>query len=223
MSLNLDRGFYPIDLNGKITIREIVETIIDLIEDGGGGSGGTITVGDITDASDIGKTVMKAADGVAIRTAIGAGTSNLKVGTTASEAKAGNWNPKVDDVSDASTVGKSVMKATDATAARTAIGAGTSNLKVGTAVTDAKAGNWNPSNVTTSTAGLMLSADKVKLDGIAAGSTKNDTDANLKNRANHTGSQAISTVTGLQALLDAKATATALSELAARVTALETP
>lgn len=172
MSLNLDRGFYPIDLNGKITIREIVETIIDLIEDGGGGSGGTITVGDITDASDIGKTVMKAAD---------------------------------------------------AAAARTAIGAGTSNLKVGTAATDAKAGNWNPSNVTTSTAGLMLSVDKVKLDGIAAESTKNDTDANLKNRANHTGSQSISTITGLQAALDAKATAIALTELAARVTALEEP
>jgi len=47
--------------------------------------------------------------------------------------------------------------------------------------------------------------EKTKLAGIAAGATANDTDANLKNRANHTGSQAISTVTGLQTALDAKA------------------
>lgn len=48
------------------------------------------------------------------------------------------------------------------------------------------------------------SADKTKLDGVAAGATANSTDANLLNRANHTGAQAIATVTGLQATLDAK-------------------
>jgi hypothetical protein len=47
--------------------------------------------------------------------------------------------------------------------------------------------------------------EKTKLAGIATGATANDTDANLKNRANHTGSQAISTVTGLQTALDSKA------------------
>lgn len=52
--------------------------------------------------------------------------------------------------------------------------------------------------------GLMAAADKTKLDGVATGATANDTDANLKARANHTGTQAISTVTGLQAALDAK-------------------
>lgn len=46
---------------------------------------------------------------------------------------------------------------------------------------------------------------KNKLDGIASEATKNDTDANLKDRANHTGEQAISTVTGLQTALDGKA------------------
>lgn len=44
--------------------------------------------------------------------------------------------------------------------------------------------------------------EKTKLAGIASGATVNDTDANLKNRANHTGSQAISTVTGLQTAID---------------------
>ncbi len=48
------------------------------------------------------------------------------------------------------------------------------------------------------------SAMKTKLDGIAAGATANATDAQLRDRATHTGSQAISTVTGLQAALDNK-------------------
>lgn len=49
--------------------------------------------------------------------------------------------------------------------------------------------------------------EATKLSGVAAGSTANQTDAYLLNRANHTGEQAISTVTGLQAGLDAKANA----------------
>lgn len=47
---------------------------------------------------------------------------------------------------------------------------------------------------TTSVAGLLSSADKTKLNGVAAGATANDTDANLKNRANHTGTQTLSTI-----------------------------
>lgn len=50
----------------------------------------------------------------------------------------------------------------------------------------------------------FTSALKTKLDGIATGATANDTDANLKNRANHTGTQAISTITNLQTELDGK-------------------
>ncbi|MEG2624133.1 MAG: hypothetical protein RSC06_14665, partial [Clostridia bacterium] len=58
---------------------------------------------------------------------------------------------------------------------------------------------------TQSAAGLMSAADKVKLDGVASQATKNDTDSNLKSRANHTGTQEISTVEGLQTILDGKA------------------
>lgn len=54
---------------------------------------------------------------------------------------------------------------------------------------------------------IFTAAERTKLSGIATAATANDTDANLKARANHTGSQAISTVTGLQAALDAKAAA----------------
>lgn len=49
------------------------------------------------------------------------------------------------------------------------------------------------------------SAEKTKLAGIAAGATANSADAILLARANHTGTQAISTVSGLQTALDAKA------------------
>jgi Phage tail repeat like len=59
--------------------------------------------------------------------------------------------------------------------------------------------------VTTTTNGLMIAADKVKLDGIATNATANSSDAILKDRANHTGLQAIATITNLQATLDAKA------------------
>lgn len=61
-----------------------------------------------------------------------------------------------------------------------------------------------PGNATTSADGFMSSADKSKLNGIASGATANDTDANLKNRANHTGTQATSTITGLDAALAGK-------------------
>lgn len=60
-------------------------------------------------------------------------------------------------------------------------------------------------NATLGTAGFMSAADKTKLDGVAAGATANSTDAQLRDRATHTGAQAMSTVTGLQTALDGKA------------------
>lgn len=56
-----------------------------------GESGGTsVTSAQITDATAVGKSVLTATDAAAARTAIGAGTSNLALGTTASTAAAGN-------------------------------------------------------------------------------------------------------------------------------------
>ncbi|WP_395759480.1 hypothetical protein OIE82_27140 [Streptomyces althioticus] len=52
--------------------------------------------------------------------------------------------PTADTLSGATTVGRAVMKASDATAARSAIGAGTSNLAIGTTSTTAKAGDYVP-------------------------------------------------------------------------------
>ena len=58
----------------------------------------------------------------------------------------------------------------------------------------------------TSGAKIMTAAERTKLAGVAPGATANDTDANLKNRANHTGTQPIATVEGLPAALDGLST-----------------
>lgn len=57
---------------------------------------------------------------------------------------------------------------------------------------------------TTSAAGVMTASDKTKLNGVATGATANASDSQLRDRATHTGTQAISTVSGLQAALDDK-------------------
>lgn len=61
-----------------------------------------------------------------------------------------------------------------------------------------------PANATTTTGGLMSSADKTKLGQIPTGATANQTDAYLLDRANHTGTQSIGTVTNLQTELNKK-------------------
>jgi len=56
------------------------------------------------------------------------------------------------------------------------------------------------SSVLDATTASFLTADETKLDGIAASATANDTDANLKARANHTGTQIMSTISDAGAL-----------------------
>jgi hypothetical protein len=57
---------------------------------------------------------------------------------------------------------------------------------------------WTPVRVFQSIASWWnASSDKTKLDGITPGATANSSDAFLLNRANHTGSQAASTISGL--------------------------
>lgn len=52
-------------------------------------------------------------------------------------------------------------------------------------------------NATQTDAGAMSAADKTKLDGVDAGATANATDAELRDRSTHTGTQAQSTITNL--------------------------
>ena len=56
------------------------------------------------------------------------------------------------------------------------------------------------SNATTSVAGFMSASDKTKLDSVATGATANATDADLRARATHTGTQPANTITGLAAV-----------------------
>ena len=49
---------------------------------------------------------------------------------------------------------------------------------------------------TVSLAGFMSAADKTKLDGVETAATANSSDATLLDRANHTGTQAVTTITG---------------------------
>lgn len=58
--------------------------------------------------------------------------------------------------------------------------------------------------VLTNTTAAFTTGQETKLAGIATGATANATDAALRDRATHTGVQAIATVTGLQTALDGK-------------------
>ena len=64
-------------------------------------------------------------------------------------------------------------------------------------------------DATTSVSGFMSAADKTKLNGIAAGATVNSTDAQLRDRSTHTGTQGITTITMNTARLLGRTTAAA--------------
>jgi len=84
------------------------------------------------------------------------------------------------DISDSSSVGRAVLTATDAAAARSAIGAGTSNLALGTTASTAKAGNYAPAwtDVTSKpTAFTPSDADTASLIGDGASTTRSTLDA----------------------------------------------
>ena len=129
--------------------------------------GGEVTSDSIVDATDVGKSVLTSATAAAVRAVIGAGTSSF----TGSYADLSNKPTipaaaTVDNLGGAGTTGKAVMKATSAEAARTAIGAGTSNLTIGTTASTAKAGNYTPTTNEVA-ASLKAKAEIAALVGIA--------------------------------------------------------
>lgn len=81
-----------------------------------------ITSAQISDATATGKTLLTATDAAAARAAIGAGTSGLKIGSTATDAKPGNYKPAAAEISDASDIGRQILTAKDADAIRTILG-----------------------------------------------------------------------------------------------------
>lgn len=75
------------------------------------------------------------------------------------------------------------------------------------------------SDATTGAAGFMSASDKTKLDSVATGATANDTDANLKARDYHTGTQLAATISNFDAAAVA-ANASAITAAVASATAL---
>jgi hypothetical protein len=72
-------------------------------------------------------------------------------------------------------------------------------------------------NATQTVSGWMSPTDKTKLDGVATGATANSSDAQLRDRATHTGTQPLSTISdaGTAAAADVEAFATAAQGLKA--------
>ena len=104
----------------------------------------SVSASTISDSTATGRAVLTAASAAAARTAIGAGTSDLALGTTATTALAGNYAPTSTSITDSTTVGRGLLTAASALAARSVIGAGTSNLVLGTTASTALAGNYAP-------------------------------------------------------------------------------
>ena len=163
-------------LINQLTWHNLIGKLKVILKELSKSAGSEVVVESISDASEIGKSVLKGANAQAVRSLIGAGTSNLALGSTSTTAKKGDYVPAWGEVTEKPTTFAPI---------------------IGTTATTAKAGNYTPPDVTTTANGLMLATDKVKLNAIQAEATKNQTDAFLLSRANHTGTQAISTVTGV--------------------------
>lgn len=86
---------------------------------------GSIAAADITDATAIGIGLITADNQAEGRAVIGAGTSNLVLGTTAGTAKEGDYQPAAADITDATATGEALVTAANPAAARTTLELGT--------------------------------------------------------------------------------------------------
>ena len=135
-------------------------------------AGGTIVAAAITDSTAIGRSILTGADAATVRGLIGAGTSSLGLGTTASTAKAGDYVPTWSEITSKPAF---IGAGTSAALARSAIGAGTSDLVVGTGATNAKAGNYVPtwSEVSSKPAVIAAGADAATARAAIGAGTSN--------------------------------------------------
>lgn len=116
----------------------------------------THTASQVSDSTATGRALLTAVDAADARTAIGAGTSNLVVGTGAGDAKAGNYQPTAANVSDSTATGRALLTAADAAAARTTLGLDTAATVGALPIPDP--GSFYPTD--TITAALQLIGDR---------------------------------------------------------------
>lgn len=88
----------------------------------GTGTPAPVNSSSITDSTVTGRALITATDAAAARSTMGAGTSSLVLGTTSSTAKAGDYQPSSANISDSTEVGRSLLTAADAAAARATLG-----------------------------------------------------------------------------------------------------
>lgn len=154
-------------------------------------------------------------------------TLGTAAASSTSDFAAASHSHAASAISDSTATGRSLLTTANAAAARATLGLGSAatsaagdfataaqGVKADSAVQPAGLAPYattvDLNNKVDKVAGKGLStedyssAEKTKLAGIATGATANATDAQLRDRATHTGSQAIATVTGLQSALDAK-------------------
>ena len=180
-----------------------------------------------------GRAFLALADAAAGRTALGLGTAATAAtgdfdpagSAAAAQAASQPLDADLTAIAALSTTayGRAFLALADAAAGRTALGLGTAATQAsgafdaaGSAAAAQAASQPLDSDLTTiaaanngtvlaATTAAFETADQTKLDGIATAATANDTDANLRARASHTGTQAQSTIVDLVADLALKA------------------
>lgn len=120
-------------------------------DSGTGSSAHTHVATDISDSSVIGRAVLTAVDAAAARAAIGAAATvhthddrYYTEGESDLRFAANVHNHAMTEITGSTATGRAVLGAADAATARTAIGAGTSSLVLGTTAGTAKAGDYTP-------------------------------------------------------------------------------
>lgn len=152
--------------NGAVSESQLDTAVQTKLNSVGSGtvSDGTITTQKLADNA---VTSAKIADGTIINANIGASAAidqskitNL-VSDLAGKAAAAHTHTS-SQIADSTATGRSILTATDATAARSAIGAGTSNLVIGTTSTTAKAGDYVPTKADVGLGNVDNTSDATK-------------------------------------------------------------
>ncbi len=125
---------------------------------------------------------------------------------------------KLDGIASGATVAPALSSTTPAAVGTAAIGVGTTAARTDHvhAHGNQAGGALHADVIAAGASGFMTGADKTKLNGVATGATANSTDATLLARANHTGTQAASSISNF----DTQVRTSTLNQMAAPTAAV---